>query len=69
MPAPDYATEIAALEAGLSSGEARIESDGDLIWYRGAADIMAALNYFRRKAAAASGMQTRGSSVGVFSRE
>lgn len=69
MPAPDYATEIAALEAGMASGEARIESDGDVVLYRGVSDIMAALNYFRSKAAAASGMQTRGSSVAVFNRE
>ena len=70
MPAPDYATEIAALEAGLGSGEARVESDGDVVVYRGVSDIMSALEYFRRKAAAAAGPLTRGrSSVGVFSRD
>ena len=53
MPAPDYATEIAALERGLGSGEARIESDGDSVTYRGVADIMRALDYFTQRAAPA----------------
>lgn len=70
MPASDnYATEIAALETGLASGEARIESNGEMIWYRGAADILAGLSYFRRKAAAALSPTTRGSSVAVFSKD
>jgi hypothetical protein len=69
MPAPDYATEIAALETGLSSGEARVESDGDVVVYRGVTDIMAALNYFRSKAASASGTLTRRSSVAIFDRD
>lgn len=53
MPAPDYATEIAALERGLGSGEARIESEGESITYRGVSDIMRALDYFRGRASAA----------------
>jgi hypothetical protein len=69
MPAPDYATEIAALEAGIASGEARVESDGDVVVYRGVSDIMAAIKYFRDKASSASGTLTRRSSVGVFRRE
>jgi hypothetical protein len=69
MPAPDYATEIAALEAGLASGEARVESDGDVVVYRGVSDIMAALKYFRDKAAAAAGTLTRRSSVAIFSKD
>jgi hypothetical protein len=69
MPAPDYSTEIAALEAGMASGEARVESDGDVVVYRGVSDIMAALKYFRDKAAAASGTLTRRSSVAVFNRD
>jgi hypothetical protein len=69
MPAPDYATEIAALEAGLASGEARVESDGDVVVYRGVADIMAGIKYFRDKAAAAAGTLTRRSSVAVFNRD
>lgn len=69
MPAPDYTTEIAALEAGLSSGEARVESDGDVVVYRGVSDIMAAVNYFRDKAATAAGTLTRRSSVAIFSRD
>lgn len=50
MPAPDYADEIAKLEAGLGSGEARIESDGESVTYRGVTDIMRALAYFRQQA-------------------
>jgi hypothetical protein len=69
MPAPGYETEIAALEAGLASGEARVESDGDVVVYRGVTDIMAALNYFRSKAAAAAGVLTRRSSVAIFDRD
>lgn len=51
MPAPDYSTEIAALEAGLASGEARVESDGDMIIYRSTDQIRAALSYFRQQQA------------------
>jgi hypothetical protein len=69
MPAPDYLTEIAALESGLASGEARVESDGDVVVYRGVTDIMAALSYFRGKAAAVAGTLTRRSSVAVFDRD
>jgi hypothetical protein len=54
MPAPDYATEIAALERGLGSGEARIESDGESVTYRGVADIMRAIDYFTQRAAPAT---------------
>lgn len=68
MPAPGYEVEIAALEAGLSSGEARVESDGDVVVYRNPADIMNALAYFRSKAAAALGTLTRRSSVAIFDR-
>jgi hypothetical protein len=53
VPAPDYAEEIAKLEAGLGSGEARIESDGESVTYRGVTDIMRALAYFRQQAAGA----------------
>lgn len=59
MPAPDYVAEIAALERGLGTGEARIESDGDSVTYRGVGDIMKALEYFRSRAAAAFAPQTR----------
>jgi len=59
MPAPDYASEIAALERGLGTGEARIESDGDSVTYRGVGDIMKALEYFRGRASAAFAPQTR----------
>lgn len=69
MPAPDYSTEVAALERALSSGELTVESDGDRVTYRSITDVRAALDYFQRKAAAASGMQTRGSSVATFSKD
>ena len=47
MPATDnYATEIGQLRAGLASGEARVESDGDMITYRSVGDIRAAIAYF-----------------------
>jgi hypothetical protein len=59
MPAPDYATEIAALEAGLGSGEARIESEGESITFRGVGDIVKAIGYFRDRAAAAFVAQPR----------
>lgn len=57
----DYTAQIAALEVGLASGEARVESDGDVVMYRGAGDIMKALDYFRRlqSAVIASGDVTR----------
>ena len=69
MPAPDYATEIAALERGLGTGEARIESEGESITYRGVGDIMQALDYFRRQAAprmAAGGVVRPASTIAVF---
>lgn len=69
MPAPDYATEIAALERGLGTGEARIESEGESITYRGVSDIMKALDYFRRRAApavAAAGILRPASTLAVF---
>lgn len=69
MPAPDYATEISALERGLGTGEARIESDGESVTYRGVGDIMKALDYFRRQAAsrfAPAGILRPASTIAVF---
>lgn len=67
MPAPDYTIEIAALQAGLGSGEAKIVSDGDEVTYRGVADIMAAISYFERRRAQASGARrSGGSTLAVF---
>jgi hypothetical protein len=66
MPASDnYATEIAALQAGLATGEARIESDGDMIWYRSVADILKGIDYFTRLAASTS-LTRPSSTVAVF---
>jgi hypothetical protein len=59
MPAPDYATEIAALEAGLGSGIVSLTSEGESITYRGASDILAAISYFKGLAAQASGAGLR----------
>lgn len=71
MPAPDYATEIAALQAGLASGEARIESDGDVIWYRSVGDITKAISYFTQLAAsaAAAGRPVSASTVAAYESE
>jgi len=69
MPAPGYETEIAALEAALASGELTVESDGDRVTYRSTSDIIAAIDFYRRKASAAAGTQTRASSVAVWDRD
>ncbi|HVM38300.1 MAG TPA: hypothetical protein VM265_07935 [Sphingomicrobium sp.] len=70
MPAPDYATEIAALERAMASGELTVEADGDRVTYRSTSDLIAALDYYRRKAAAASGPQLRGGATfAVFDRD
>lgn len=67
MPAPDYAVEIAQLEAGLASGEATVESDGDRVTYRTIAEIQKGIAYFTRKAATApSGRQTMGTTLASF---
>lgn len=69
MPAPDYAIEIAKLEKGLGSGEARIESEGESITYRGVADIMRAIDYFKQIAAPAiapAGISRPASTVAVY---
>ena len=50
MPAPDYAVEIAALEAAAGSGELTVESDGDRVTYRSTSDLLKMLDYFRGKA-------------------
>lgn len=69
MPAPDYATEIAAIEAAMAAGELTIESDGDRVTYKSTSDMMKSLTYFKDKAAAASGTSRRGSTVAVFDRD
>ena len=59
MPAPDYAIEIAALEAAAASGELTVESDGDRVTYRSTSDLLKMLDYFRGKASLALGAGTR----------
>lgn len=51
MPAPDYATEIEALETALSNGDLTVEQDGERVTYQSAADIVKRLRYFTDKAA------------------
>lgn len=58
MPAPDYAVEIAALETAVATGELTVESDGDRVTYRTMADLLAALSYFRQRAAVLTGSST-----------
>lgn len=50
MPAPDYAVEIANLEAAAASGELTIEQDGERVTYRTMNDLVRALNYFKGRA-------------------
>ncbi len=69
MPAPDYSTEIAALESALAAGELTVESNGDRVTYRSTTDLLASLSYYRDKAAAASGTLNRRSSVAVWDRD
>jgi hypothetical protein len=70
MPHPTMRPRLPRSKRGWRRGEARVESDGDVVIYRGVSDIMAALNYFRNKAAQLPAPQTRNrSSVAVFSRE
>ncbi len=52
MAAPDYATEIAALTAAVASGELTIEANGERVTYRSMDDLMKALGFLERKAAA-----------------
>lgn len=68
MPAPDYAVEIAALEAAAATGELTVESDGDRITYRNMADLLKALTFFEgRRDAAARGRFGAGSvTLAVF---
>lgn len=54
MPAPDYATEIAALETALSTGELTIEQDGERVTYQSASDLVKRLSYFQQRAAQAA---------------
>lgn len=54
MAAPNYADEIAALNAAVASGELTIEANGERVTYRSMDDLMKALSWFEGKAAAAS---------------
>jgi hypothetical protein len=73
MPAPDYATEISALESALSAGELTIEQDGERVTYQSASDLVKRLSYFQQKAAqasvAASGRGQFGFSAPAYSRD
>lgn len=54
MPAPDYTSEIASLEAAIAAGELRVEQDGEMVIYQKIPDMVAALAYFRDRAAIAA---------------
>lgn len=54
MPAPDYASEIASLEAAIATGELRVEQDGEMVIYQTTSAMITALNYFKDSAARAS---------------
>lgn len=73
MPAPDYASEIVNLETAISSGELKVEQDGEQVWYQSTSAMITALNYFRdRAAAAAAGPRAAGSfgfSAPAYSRD
>lgn len=64
MPAPDYATEIAQLEAAAATGELTIEQDGERVTFRSMTDLLASLNYFRTRAASAATPATNQSQFG-----
>ncbi|EDX81144.1 hypothetical protein BBAL3_2301 [Brevundimonas sp. BAL3] len=66
MPAPDYAVEIAALEAAAASGELTVESDGDRVTYRSTSDLLKMLDYFRTKASTASPTPPSLATLAVF---
>lgn len=67
MAAPDYATEIAALEAAAASGELTIEADGERVTYRSMADLLSALTYFRAQAVQNAAPAARRSGTTVVS--
>lgn len=54
MAAPDYAAEIAALEAAAASGVLTVEADGERLTYKSTADVLKAVEYFKARAAAAA---------------
>lgn len=58
MPAPDYASEITALEAAVASGELTVEQNGERVTYRDMPSLMSALAYFQGKAANAAAPAT-----------
>lgn len=66
MPAPDYATEIAALQAAAASGELTIESNGERVTYRSTTDLLMTLDYFRGLAARASGSTGSASTLASY---
>lgn len=52
MPAPDYVTEIASLEAAIGSGVLRAEQDGEMVIYQSIDQMIKARDMFRQAAAA-----------------
>ncbi len=72
MPAPDYAVEIANLEAAASSGELTVEENGTRVTYRSMSDLMTSLTYFRGQAvlsSVATGAAPSNVTVAAFDRD
>lgn len=73
MPAPDYASEIASLEAAISTGTLRVEQDGEMVIYQSTAAMLKALDYFKTAAAKAAATGQAASGFGfsapAYSRE
>lgn len=46
MPAPDYASELAQIDAAMASGELTIEANGERVTYRSVADLQKAREHF-----------------------
>ena len=66
MPAPDYAVEIAALEAAAATGELTVESDGDRVTYRNMGELLKALEFFEGRRAKATGQGGCAVTLAVF---
>lgn len=55
MPAPDYASEIAALETAMGKGVLRVEqNNGDVVHYQSVGEMQKALSYYRAQASGSS---------------
>lgn len=62
----DYSAQIAALDAALAAGELKVESDGDVVWYKSTGDLLKARDHFVRLQAQASSSARPSSTVAVY---